>query len=105
MPNRSLVLIKFRDASDALEFYRLFNGKPFSAMEPEICHVVNIKSNVIKSTVTPPFTFPFLQGIDPFAGTYSDGTVETRARSNELPTCPVCLERMDHEVTGLVTIL
>lgn len=32
-PNRSIVLIKFRQAEDAAEFIEAYNGRPFNSME------------------------------------------------------------------------
>ncbi|CAG8731646.1 9489_t:CDS:2 [Dentiscutata erythropus] len=111
-PNKFMVLMKFRHARAAWDFYRQFNGRPFSSMEPEICHVVYIKSIEFKSTSIPPNAFPFLY--DPFipstqndTAVHNDQTQQTSESSvlYELPTCPVCLERMDASVTGLLTIL
>ncbi|KAF7794313.1 hypothetical protein EIP86_005447 [Pleurotus ostreatoroseus] len=89
-PNRSIVVVKFRDASEAAEFAEAFNGKPFNSMEPEICHVVRILSVEIEADDTVSQTIARLGS--PQTTTY------------ELPTCPVCLERMDSAVTGLVTV-
>ncbi|PVF99881.1 zf-UBP-domain-containing protein, partial [Serendipita vermifera] len=87
LPNRALALIKFRSAQDASDFREEFNGKYFNSMEPETCHVVKINSVMIETPdlVTGSFPPP------------PDGSVE-------LPTCPVCLERMDTAITGLVTV-
>ncbi|EJS43521.1 YHL010C [Saccharomyces arboricola H-6] len=96
------VLIKFRNALDAKNFKEEFNGKSFSRMDPETCHVVSIKEIVFqKKLFQRPVVdedFPYLL-TDPF-------TVERKGElaKVELPTCPVCLERMDSETTGLVTI-
>ncbi|CAG8506569.1 526_t:CDS:2 [Scutellospora calospora] len=99
----------FRHARAAWDFYRQFNGRPFSSMEPEICHVVYIKSIEFKSTSIPPDAFPFLH--DPFIPSTQNDTSKPNDQNQqssvlyELPTCPVCLERMDASVTGLLTIL
>ncbi|TFY59144.1 hypothetical protein EVJ58_g5968 [Rhodofomes roseus] len=91
-PNRSIVLLKFREASHASQFIESYNGKPFNSMEPETCHVVRVLSVTIDS---------------------DESLTESLMRENaqhssdavyELPTCPVCLERMDSAVTGLVTV-
>ncbi|CAG8619905.1 3016_t:CDS:2 [Cetraspora pellucida] len=108
-PNKFMVLMKFRHARAAWDFYRQFNGRPFSSMEPEICHVVYIKSIEFKSTSIPPDAFPFLH--DPFIPSTQNDTTKSNDQTQqssvlyELPTCPVCLERMDASVTGLLTIL
>lgn len=119
--NKYMVLMKFRSAKKAKEWQKLWNGRLFSAMEPENCHVVFIQSVEFLSpsddtTTQDPLSFPQNTN-DPF--TLSASQTSTHAASNsltakprapptpsliELPTCPVCLERMD-ETTGLLTIL
>ncbi|KAF8817504.1 BRCA1-associated protein [Phlegmacium glaucopus] len=89
-PNRSLVVLKFIKPADAAEFAEAYNGKPFNSMEPEICHVVHVLSVVIDVDDTVSQTISRLGA--------SQGTVY------ELPTCPVCLERMDSAITGLITV-
>ncbi|KAJ3540040.1 hypothetical protein NM688_g6284 [Phlebia brevispora] len=89
-PNRSIVVIKFKDESEAAEFVEAYNGKPFNSMEPEICHVVRVLSVEIEASDTMSQAISRLGS--PQSTTY------------ELPTCPVCLERMDSAVTGLVTV-
>ncbi|KAI1387430.1 zf-UBP-domain-containing protein [Hypoxylon trugodes] len=106
--NRYLVLMKFRESKQAQLFRREFDGKVFNDIEPEACNVAFIKSVTFESPSRPNGSFPDLSQ-DPF-------TPSTSATSNslkpfppptpnliELPTCPVCLERMD-DTTGLLTI-
>ncbi|KDR80572.1 hypothetical protein GALMADRAFT_240888 [Galerina marginata CBS 339.88] len=89
-PNRSMVVIKFLNPADAAEFAEAYNGKPFNSMEPEICNVVHVLSVVIdvEDTVSQAIS---RVGI-------------AQGNMYELPTCPVCLERMDSAVTGLITV-
>ncbi|KAG0225981.1 hypothetical protein BGW42_003969 [Actinomortierella wolfii] len=162
---RFMVLIKFRSADSTAAFYKRYNGRPFSSLEPEICHVVYLKSIEIRAGGVPPYAFPFLHA-DPFMHSSSSQSqqqqqqqsplkspppagpnkvsssvnlggsasssgnlsspaperseagldVQEKAEAEndldptsqglaELPTCPVCLERMDSSVTGLLTIL
>ncbi|KAL1917614.1 uncharacterized protein VTP21DRAFT_4007 [Calcarisporiella thermophila] len=105
-PNKFLVLMKFRDSEHAAEFYKQYNGRPFSSLDPEICHIVYIKSVEFKSTAIPQFAFPFFHGVEfDSSATSSDlSPVGSAAPIYEIPTCPVCLERMDSSVTGLLTI-
>ncbi|CAI4064424.1 hypothetical protein SUVZ_08G0370 [Saccharomyces uvarum] len=97
-----MVLIKFRNAIDAKNFKDEFNGKSFSRMDPETCHVVSIKEiDFQRKLFQRPAAnedFPYLL-TDPFTVKKKRDLVKV-----ELPTCPVCLERMDSETTGLVTI-
>ncbi|KAK7031397.1 RING finger protein ETP1 [Favolaschia claudopus] len=86
VPNRSIVVIKFSDPAHASEFAEAYNGKSFNSMEPEICHVVRVLSVSVDAE-------------DPALSRL----VSTQTLY-ELPTCPVCLERMDSAVTGLITV-
>ncbi|KAJ7089688.1 hypothetical protein B0H15DRAFT_922567 [Mycena belliarum] len=86
VPNRSVVVIKFSDPAHASEFASAYNGKPFNSMEPEICHVVRVLSVNIEADDPALFRLASTQAL------------------YELPTCPVCLERMDSAVTGLITV-
>lgn len=145
IPERYLALMKFRDSSSAQRFYLEYNGKEFSSMSPETCHVVYVKSVTIQSSrPSDKAVFPSCigkqaapaadattasTGPSSSAVQFSDADVgpgsgsrmarrESFARARrsssmwsdkrplvELPTCPVCLERMDSNITGLLTIL
>ncbi|KAK0188935.1 BRCA1-associated protein 2-domain-containing protein [Armillaria mellea] len=89
-PNRSMVVIKFPKLKDATEFIEAYNGKPFNSMEPEICHVVHVLSVNIET--------------DDHVSHSISRLTSGPGSSYELPTCPVCLERMDSAVTGLITV-
>ncbi|CAZ81648.1 unnamed protein product [Tuber melanosporum] len=129
--NRYMVLMKFRRQEAARGFVGSFNGKVFNSMEPENCHVVFVKSIQFQpptpedsSVISPePSTDPFSASHYPtspistatsVAASSSSVPVATNLSTKpappptpsllELPTCPVCLERMD-ETTGLLTIL
>ncbi|KAL9601946.1 MAG: hypothetical protein Q9219_002170 [cf. Caloplaca sp. 3 TL-2023] len=126
--NRYMVLMKFRSGKKARAWRKEWDGKPFDGMEPEYCHVVFIKSVEFRMPdVAGQESFPDMSN-DPFtpavtrtnsqpamSATATPSTLSTATKSNkpmapptpsliELPTCPVCLERMD-ESTGLLTIL
>lgn len=123
-PNRFLVLIKFNDILKTAEFQMKYNGKPFNSMEPEACHVVFVKSvkldfggriDDLSSRRASESLIPFLLN-DPFTSPPVSHPNSPKVQSSsafdkhrnltliELPTCPVCLERMDSAVTGLLTI-
>ncbi|KAJ4381745.1 hypothetical protein N0V86_003110 [Didymella sp. IMI 355093] len=133
-PNKYMVLMKFRESSKAREWRKEWNGKTFNSMEPEYCHVVFVKSINFQdsdSSSRDPSSYPDLTN-DPFTPATSQeptaplalaSSASPSAESSslatslttkphapptpalvELPTCPVCLERMD-ETTGLLTIL
>lgn len=107
-PNRFLVLLKFKDIVKTAEFQYNFNGKPFNSMEPETCHVVYIKSVRIESgsLIEPKIIKSAKDAVIPFLlqDPFTSPNLKTSEKYIELPTCPVCLERMDAEVTGLLTI-
>ncbi|KAL2059470.1 hypothetical protein ABVK25_000763 [Lepraria finkii] len=127
--NRYMVLLKFRNGKKAREWRRAWNGKAFDGMEPENCHVVFVKSIEFRTHELPgqeasfpdmtndPFTPSVTKSQSPIStpSTLQATPISSSSRSSkphapptpaliELPTCPVCLERMD-ESTGLLTIL
>ncbi|TWU73111.1 hypothetical protein ED733_004943 [Metarhizium rileyi] len=101
--NRYLALLKFRDSRVAKKWKREFDGKVFNSMESQPCHVVFVKS------IT--FETPTLSRVDLSMAQPSSSAVSNSLKPFppptpnliELPTCPVCLERMD-ETSGLLTI-
>ncbi|CBX94365.1 hypothetical protein IAQ61_009929 [Plenodomus lingam] len=128
--NKYMVLMKFREPSQASEWRKEWDGKAFNSMEPEYCHVVFVKSISFLNADSKhdPTSYPDLTN-DPFAPALTkqisappakvSSPVEGHSLATsltakphapptpalvELPTCPVCLERMD-ESTGLLTIL
>ncbi|KAI8950254.1 hypothetical protein F4801DRAFT_549610 [Xylaria longipes] len=107
--NRYLVLMKFRDSNRARLFGQEFDGRVFNPIEPETCNIAFIRSITFDTPTAPNASFPDLNH-DPF----KPSTVHEYSSLKpfppptpdliELPTCPVCLERMD-DTTGLLTIL
>ncbi len=108
--NRYMVLLKFRDSRRARAWRTAFDGRVFNSMEAEICHVAFIKSITIE---TPDSVQQHHHHHPPS----QDKNVEHTASASslrplppptanliELPTCPVCLERMD-DTAGIMTIL
>ncbi|EME28802.1 BRCA1-associated protein [Galdieria sulphuraria] len=86
--NRYMVLIQFESLESAENFYRGYEGKLFSSIGPECCRILSVSSVVFRNTTNSKMeTFPDV-----------DTTLE-------LPTCPVCLERLDSSVSGLITSL
>lgn len=85
-PNRYMALLTFRSQQSASEFYSSFNGVPYNSLEPDCCcHLV------------------FVSRVE-LLHEGGGGSVAPLAHT-ELPTCPVCLERMDESVDGILTIL
>ncbi|ORY69163.1 hypothetical protein BCR35DRAFT_354712 [Leucosporidium creatinivorum] len=96
-PNRTIVLIRFYEAADASLFLKMYNGRSYhDTKDSEVAQVVPISSIQLKSSSNPPFTFPSTPQID---------ESQSKASEVELPTCPICLERLDVQISGLVQIL
>ena len=81
-----------------------------SSDQAEICHVTFIKSITVETPSQPNDSGSNLNS-DPFGPSSASGLVSSlkpfpppTPSLIELPTCPVCLERMD-DTTGLMTIL
>lgn len=97
-PNRFMVLIKFKNSEITKKFKEKFNGCKFNSFENELCHVISIKSILFKPLISNNDNkIPYLLE-DPFTMKINSKIIK------ELPTCPICLERMDSDVTGLMTI-
>lgn len=86
-PNQYMALLTFRQHEAAAEFYNTYDGAPFNSLEPErICRAVWVRR---------------IEWTETRAGEMD----RPPAGHTELPTCPVCLERMDESVDGVLTIL
>ncbi|KAL9260032.1 BRAP2 RING ZnF UBP domain-containing protein [Drosera capensis] len=81
MEDRYSVLIRMANQVSAYAFYSSFNGKRFSPSEVELCHILFVLS--VDYTE-----------LDHVASTPPAGYCE-------LPTCPVCLERLDQDTSGI----
>ena len=106
-----MALIKFKNDEKAKDFINEYNGKKFTSFEvksfylftiypiclkPESCNCLLIKKLEFKSNTKDVKGFPIAE------------LNETDCNDNskiEIPTCPVCLERMDSSITGLLTII
>lgn len=86
-PNQYMALVKFRSQAAADEFYRTFNGAPFNSMEENVCNLA------------------FVSRVETVREDAGEAVLWPPLHHTELPTCPVCLERMDESVDGILTIL
>ncbi|XP_028067684.1 BRCA1-associated protein-like isoform X5 [Camellia sinensis] len=83
--DRYSVLIRFDDQSSTDAFYKHFNGRRYSSLEVEACRVL--------FTIDVQYT-----GLIEHAQT-------SPASSTEQPTCPVCLERLEQDMSGILTTI
>ncbi|XP_060558731.1 BRCA1-associated protein-like [Ruditapes philippinarum] len=84
-PNQYMVLVKFRNQKLADEYYTAYNNTTFNSIETDICHLVYVgRVEMLKESENACLPVPGM---------------------TELPNCPVCLERMDESVDGILTIL
>ncbi|CAL8470200.1 g9742 [Coccomyxa elongata] len=81
-----MVLLRFMSKTNTDEFYLHFNNKPFSSLEPDLlCRLL------------------YVRDLELVSGTDSRTTAIPPIGQTELPTCPVCLERLDEHISGIVT--
>jgi BRCA1-associated protein len=84
-PNQYMTLFKFKNQKDADFFYSANNNKMFNSIEENVCHLVYVeKTEAINSSKGASMPIPGF---------------------SELPTCYICLERMDESLNGVITIL
>ncbi|KAJ2157772.1 hypothetical protein GGF46_004260 [Coemansia sp. RSA 552] len=105
-PNHYMILIRFRSSEKADEFHAYYNGKTFSPLEPETCNVVYVGQVICESVGMDPADFDQEQGAvreTPAAMFLMPSGQLRDDMGQELPTCPVCLERLDSAVSGLMT--
>eukprot|EP00127_Corallochytrium_limacisporum_P005874 Clim_evm19s214 gene=Clim_evmTU19s214 len=111
-PNRYIALLHFRSQKAADRFYLHCNGRPFNSLEAELCYLAFVERvEVIRAPSIYPFTVTASESmVTSTAKQITDGggpkpeSVQTQ-QLKELPTCPVCLERLDDQTSGVMTIL
>lgn len=118
---KCMVLLKFRDAANAEEFHKLYADRPFDVSGSDgqndgdgeghqaLCRVVYVTAVTMSTSASLPYAYPLLANSDPWPlppGSASSAAGGHGGSSSgiEMPTCPVCLERMDASVTGLMTV-
>uniref|UniRef100_A0A8R1U1K3 BRCA1-associated protein n=2 Tax=Onchocerca TaxID=6281 RepID=A0A8R1U1K3_ONCVO len=81
-PNQYMVIINFRSHDATVRFYDEYNGITYNAIEPEECSLVFVEK---------------IESVREEAG----GSLPAE-NMTELPTCAVCLERMDDSVLTIL---
>ncbi|CAN6230600.1 unnamed protein product [Urochloa humidicola] len=79
------VLINFDNQNSTDNFYKHFNGKQFSSLEGDVCHVRFVEDVHYTQLI--------------------EHAHSSAASLAEQPTCPVCLERLDQDPGGILTTI
>lgn len=90
-------ILEFRTQDMADEFYLAYDGKKYSSLEEDVCRCVFVQSCKLLSEGEKASEC-CKEGKE--AGSAGALEVET-----EMPTCPVCLERLDAHITGIATTM
>ena len=116
-----MLLLKFRDALDAEQFFKMYNGLPFDGMQAEeTCELVYVTGFTASGSTTPPVPYPMSSNLEPWpiihaSSNEPDASLRAlrpyqsgsglRENAFELPTCPVCLDRLDARLSGIITVM
>ncbi|OQR93848.1 hypothetical protein ACHHYP_02206 [Achlya hypogyna] len=99
-----LALVQFSCATKAAQFYEAFNGSLFNSMEPERCKLVFVRQiEFVRAQAPGPL--PAVNGHAVADGMLPAFESPPPAGHVEIPTCPVCLDRLDTSVSGILTTL
>ncbi|CAN8251811.1 unnamed protein product [Cochlearia groenlandica] len=85
MEDRYSVLITLSDQEEADGFHKNLNGRKYAPSEAEVCHILYVMS--VEHTE------------------FDDISASPPAGYTELPTCPICLERLDPDTSGILSTL
>ncbi|KAL6734892.1 hypothetical protein Aduo_005383 [Ancylostoma duodenale] len=92
-PNEYMIILKFKSHNDAVVFYEEFNGIQFNSLEPNQCRLLFVDRIECASE-------------DEVTALCAVSSASSEAGSSnhltELPTCAVCLERMDDSVVSIL---
>jgi len=81
----AMILLRFEEQADADAFFLEYNRKPFCSLEPEVvCKLLFVRDLEVVSGAEYEYAPP-------------------PPGQTELPTCPVCLERLDEHISGVIT--
>lgn len=89
-------ILDFRSQESADDFFLAYDGRKYSSLEEDVCRCIFVRSCELFEGSEPraPPTQP--------AEEVGEGVVEVET---EMPTCPVCLERLDAHITGIATTM
>ncbi|EFJ47432.1 hypothetical protein VOLCADRAFT_92137 [Volvox carteri f. nagariensis] len=102
-----MVLMRMESPEAADELYNDLNGKPFSSLEPDIvCRLVHVRHVEVTSggcRHAPGAAAAAAAAAAADAEGATPPPMPPPPGQTELPSCPVCLERLDEHVSGIVT--
>ena len=100
---RYAVLLRFKSQAAADRLFRAYNGRAFSSLQPNVTcralyvaavHVSGDGALLASGDSLRPVELPAVRASSPTLGSLV-----------ELPSCPVCLERLDSTASGLLTTI
>lgn len=104
-PGQYMALIRFHTSKHASRFAENFSGRPFSSLEPALCQVLwvaEVEFSTRVESIVPLFDpADFKETLQQVPCNGPDDDLE----AIEVPCCPVCLERLDSSVTGIITTI
>jgi BRCA1-associated protein len=101
-PGKYMALIRFSSSEKADVFIDTFTGQPFTALEPELCHVLRVGEIELSTQVTS--VIPLFDQND-FKSQIGQVQNYDFSFSVEIPSCPVCLERLDSSISSIITTI
>ncbi|KAI4387081.1 hypothetical protein MLD38_004941 [Melastoma candidum] len=88
MEDKYGILIRFDEQNSADGFFEYYNGRHFNSLEAEVCRIlytVDVQHTGYKGSV--------------------ESSQSSAVSSSEQPWCPVCLEKLDLDTSGILTTI
>lgn len=101
-PGKYMALIRLQSRRHAVRFADMCAGRPFSALEPDVCQVLSVAE--IEFTTRVESVVPLFDMAD-FKDQVKTAGLDEFEVLLEVPSCPVCLDRLDASVTGIITTI
>ena len=94
-------VLEFRTQQAADEFYATYDGKLYSSLEHDICRCIFVERVFLDEDGGNTASERESEQRDDVLETMSEISSATAAET-EMPSCPVCLERLDEHITGRI---
>jgi BRCA1-associated protein len=102
--NRSMVIIQLVDSEITDAFYKRYRGKRYNLLEKKVCNLVYVANVIVDGGSRLPFSTSSSMSLLSQSPPVEDSLFPILTQvATELPSCPVCLERLDFKVSGIVT--